>query len=108
MAKRTKRTVRSKGVRARKKATRKTAAKRTTPKRKVAKKIAKKVSKKRGGAKTTRTRARKEKQFLRPEAATAETTIVDIVEEPVPGVITVTEFESTRIDVPESDEEDGD
>ena len=37
-----------------------------------------------------------------PEA-TDETVIVDIIDEPVPGVVVVTEFESIRISRPETD-----
>ena len=105
MAKRTKRTLKNKG---RKKAVRKSAAKRAAPKRKATKKIAKRAVKRRGAAKTKQARVRKQKQKenLGLEVATVETTIVDIIEEPVPGVITITEFESTRM--PESNEEDGD
>jgi uncharacterized protein YhfF len=35
--------------------------------------------------------------------ATEETVIVDIIDEPVPGVVVVTEFESVRISRPEKD-----
>ena len=35
--------------------------------------------------------------------ATDETVIVDIIDEPVPGVVVVTEFESIRISRPETD-----
>jgi hypothetical protein len=35
--------------------------------------------------------------------ATEETVIVDIIDEPVPGVVVVTEFESVRISRPETD-----
>jgi hypothetical protein len=37
-----------------------------------------------------------------------EATIVDVVEETVPGVVVVTEFEAVRVAVPDSDEEDKD
>jgi len=38
------------------------------------------------------------RKSVRPQGAPVlETTIVDIVEEPVPGVVTVTEFEETRV-----------
>jgi hypothetical protein len=33
---------------------------------------------------------------------------VDVVEEPLPGVVTVTEVESTRVILPDSNEEKGD
>ena len=32
-----------------------------------------------------------------PGVPTAETVIIDVIEEPVPGVITVTEFEATEV-----------
>jgi len=37
-----------------------------------------------------------------------EATIVDVVEEPVPGVVVVSEFEAVRVAVPDSGEEDKD
>ena len=51
-------------------------------------------------AKPERTRvkkvARKRARPVRPPNATAvETVVVDVIEEPVPGVITVTEYEET-------------
>ena len=54
----------------------------------------------RGGV-TARTRARKQ----RPAAGTVETMVVDVIEEPVPGVVTITEFEEVRIPMLDSDEE---
>ena len=59
------------------------------------------VSGARRGGVTARTRARKQ----RPAASTVETTVVDVIEEPVPGVVTITEFEEVRIPMPDSDEE---
>jgi hypothetical protein len=38
----------------------------------------------------------------RPAEATEEAVIVDIIEEPVPGVVVVTEFESVRTSEPEA------
>ncbi len=40
--------------------------------------------------------ARKERQ-MKPLSPAAETIVVDVVEEPLPGVITVTEYEETRV-----------
>ena len=48
-----------------------------------------------------RTRARKR----RPAAGTVETMVIDVIEEPVPGVVAITEFEEVRIPMPSSDEE---
>ncbi len=114
MANRTKRVatrkMKSRGSKARTKVLRKKAAKRAAPKK--AKKAAKKTAERpatkarRGGV--TRTRARKQKQSLRPAAGTVETAIIDVIEEPVPGVVTVTEFEATSLAVPNSDDEDED
>ena len=107
MANRTKRMatrkIKSKGGKARNKSLRKNAPKRAAPKK--AKKVATKrlATKARRGGVTTRTRARKQKQNLKPAAV--ETTVIDVIEEPVPGVVTITEFEDVRIRVPDSDEE---
>jgi hypothetical protein len=100
MAKRTKRTatrkIKSKRGKARKKVLHKNAPKRAAPKKA-----------RRGGA-TTRTRARKQKQSLGPTAGTVETAIIDVIEEPVPGVVTITEFTQVSIAEPDSDEENED
>ena len=37
-----------------------------------------------------------------------EATIVDVVEEPVPGVVVVSEFEAVPVAVPASDEDEDD
>jgi hypothetical protein len=50
-------------------------------------------------------RARKKKQAT-AQGPQVETEIIDVVEEPVPGLVTITEFESQRLIVPESDEGD--
>ena len=104
MAKRT-RKIKSKGGKARKKSLRKNAPKHAAPKK--AKKVATKrlTTKARRGGVSKRTRARKQKQNLRPAVGTVETAIIDVIEEPVPGVVTITEFEDVRIPVPDSDEE---
>ncbi len=114
MANRTKRVatrkVKSRGGKARTKVLRKKAVNRAAPKK--AKKAAGKTTKRpatkarRGGV--TQTRARKRKQSLRPAAGVVETAIIDVIEEPVPGVVTVTEFEATSVAVPDSDDENGD
>ena len=49
---------------------------------------------KRAGAKKA---ARKKEQRMTPLSPVAETVVVDVIEEPAPGVITVTEFEETQI-----------
>ena len=102
MAKRT-RKIKSKGGKARKKSLRKNAPKHAAPKK--AKKVATKrlTTKAHRGGVSKRTRARKQKQ--RPAVGTVETAVIDVIEEPVPGVVTVTEFEDVRIPVPDSDEE---
>ena len=51
--------------------------------------------------------SRKRKRRSAP-AMPVEATIVDVVEEPVPGVVVVSEFEAVRVTVPDSDEEDKD
>ena len=53
---------------------------------------------KRGGAKEVR--RKKVGPMKRPMTRLIETTIVDVIEEPAPGVITVTEFEETEVGEP--------
>jgi hypothetical protein len=55
------------------------------------------------GSATRKARARKQKQLLTP-APQVETDILDIVEEPVPGILTITEIETVRVTVPDSAE----
>jgi hypothetical protein len=50
--------------------------------------------------------ARKRARPVKPSSTPAlETIVVDVIEEPVPGVITVTEFEETEVREPTSPEE---
>jgi len=70
---------------------------------------ARKASKsgRRGGTKRSVTRARlkravkgasrKKQQRAKSPSREVETVVVDVIEEPVPGVVTVTEFEETQI-----------
>jgi len=111
MAKRTKRATarktKSKGGKARSRALDKRATKRAAPKR--ARKTIKKTPRKAGSSGViSQTRVRPQKQILEPAARAIETTIVDVIEEPVPGVVTVTEFEAERIVLPDSDDENED
>ena len=89
----------SKGTSTRKKAGRKRAAKKVARKkaRKAATKTAKKATKPRRQATTPR---RKQRPQQAPGAI--ETTVVDLVEERLPGVVTITEFEETSIAVPKN------
>src|SRR5260370_32639240 len=112
MASRTKRIatrkIKSKGRKSRNKSLRKGAVKRTAPKKakKVAKKTTKKLARKaRRGGVTRQTRARKPKQSLRPAAGPVETAVIEVIEKPVPGVATVTEFEAVSIAERDSNEE---
>ena len=92
---------------------RKTSSKRPA-KRPVSKK-AKRSAKKAGTrlvrkARTASAKARPRKRKRVPSPAPApqvETEIVDLIEEPLPGVVTVTEIQSTRVILPDSDEEKG-
>jgi hypothetical protein len=61
---------------------------------------------KRAGAKKA---ARKKEQRMKPPTPAVETVVVDVVEEPAPGVITVTEFEETvtRPGPDETEDDDG-
>jgi hypothetical protein len=53
------------------------------------------------GAKPKRTATkkavRKKERRMKPPGPGVETVVVDVIEEPAPGVITVTEFEETQI-----------
>jgi len=72
------------------KATRRTAASRTTKKRPAVKARPK--------AARAKKRARKRISPVKPSAIpTAETVIVDLIEEPIPGVVSITEFEATEV-----------
>ena len=90
----------SKRGKARTKPSLKKAAKRAAPK--------KAKSKVRRAAKSvTKPPAKKKRQLeaMEPKAPQAietpvETTIVDVIEEPVPGVVVVTEYESVRVTTP--------
>ena len=116
MAKRTKRVaarkMKSRGGKARTKVLRKKAVKRAAPKK--AKKAAKKTAKRpapkarRGSVTMRQEGARKQKKSLQPAAGVVEGAIIDVIEERVPGVVSVTEFEAVSVAVPDSDDEDGD
>ena len=45
----------------------------------------------------TKKTMRKKEQQMKPPGPAVETVVVDVIEEPFPGVITVTEFEETQI-----------
>ena len=45
----------------------------------------------------TKKAMRKKEQRMKPPGPAVETVVVDVIEEPLPGVITVTEFEETQI-----------
>lgn len=74
-------------------------AKRTVAKSKPRKRLAK-ARPKRAAAKKA---ASKMRQVKRPSSPTVETITVDVIEEPVPGVIAITEFEETEV----REEDDG-
>jgi hypothetical protein len=50
--------------------------------------------------------SRKRKRPSAPEMPVEA--IVDVIEEPAPGVVVISEFEAVRIAVPDSDEDDKD
>jgi hypothetical protein len=56
------------------------------------------------GSATRKARPRRQKQLSAPNPL-VETEILDIVEEPVSGIVTVTEIESVRVTMPDSAEE---
>jgi hypothetical protein len=45
----------------------------------------------------TKQAVRKKEQGMKPPGPEVETVVVDVIEEPAPGVITVTEFEETPV-----------
>ena len=107
---------RKKGVTARKavskrgKTPRKRGARRAAPKKakRSVKKTSKKLTTKAGrGRVSAKTASRKSKRRPAPEMP-VDAAIIDVVEEPLPGVVVVTEFEAVRVAVPDSDEEDKD
>jgi hypothetical protein len=72
---------------------------------------ARKMSKARGKkAKRTHARAKpkraaaKKVRAMKPSAPSVETIVVDVIEQPAPGVITVTEFEETEVARPGGEE----
>ena len=69
--------------------------------RKVSKSARGKGTKPTAGAKPQRAAGkkavRKKEQGMKPPGPEVETVVVDVIEEPAPGVITVTEIEETRI-----------
>jgi hypothetical protein len=70
----------------------------------------KKAKKKRGLSKrnaSTAKRARERRQRQLP-GPTVEDTIVDVIDEPVPGVLRVTEIEEVSVTTPDSEEDDED
>ena len=65
-------------------------------------KTAKRIS---ARAKPKRAAAKKKKvHAMKPRAPSVETVVVDVIEQPAPGVITVTEFEETEVTRPGGDE----
>ena len=106
MAKRSKRVAVRKSTAKRGKAVRKKAAKRAAAKKtnKLAKKTGKKLSTKARHSPIV-TKARKKKRNPTPTLVTpVETTIIDSIPEPTPGVLVVSEIEATHITLPDSDE----
>ena len=69
--------------------------------RKVSKSARGKGTKPRAGAKPHRAArknaVRKNEQEMKPPGPEIETVVVDVIEEPAPGVITITEIEETQI-----------
>ena len=110
MAKRKKRVTARKATTKRGKTPRKRVARLAAPKkakRSVKKRSKKLTTKARRGRVNAKMASRKRKRRPAP-AMPVEAAIVDVVEEPVPGVVVVSEFEAVRVAVPDSDEEDKD
>ena len=96
MAKRNKRAAarRGRSAHGQTKSARGKATKRTVAKWKPKRHLVKTKPKSGGGAKKA---AREKIRRMESQSPIAETVIVDVIEEPVPGVITVTEFEATEV-----------
>ena len=96
----------SKRRKARAKPTRKTAAKRTKPKqakskvRRAGSGAPKPAVKKKRPPKTAARKAPRKAPRKVVEAPVVEDTIIDVIDEPVPGVVVVTEYESIRTGTP--------
>ena len=108
MAKRTKRAAARKVKARRKLPKRAKTAKRQAAKRLVKAKLKRQVTK----AKPKRSVAKKSASRptmtpTQPSTLQTETTIVDVIEEPVPGVVVVTEFEETHTRRPETTKQFG-
>ena len=92
-------TTKSKGgktrVKMRKKTVKRAVAKRTKTSAK------KRTTKKRGSAASKRVQARQQRRGAMP---VVEETVIDVVDEPLPGVVRVTEIEEMQIVVPGSKE----
>jgi hypothetical protein len=112
MAKQKRRAATRKAKRRKSKALHKKAATRAAPKKQ--KKSGRKIGKKRTPSARRRGApvsgpARKKKRSPAPSLQIPiETTIVDVIEEPAPGVMVITEFEATRVAIPDSEAEDED
>jgi hypothetical protein len=100
-------------------AARKTSPKRGNARRKnLSKKATKRAAKKTGRQLATKVRrggvaakapARKKKQGRAPvPEMPIETTIIDVIEEPAPGVLVITEFEAVSVALPDSNEKNKD
>lgn len=101
MAKRKKRAsvrkMKSKKVKAAKKSVKRVTSRKS---RRTAKKVAAKTSPRRTS------RPRRASPQKRPMVPVVEGEIVDVVDEPVPGVVRMTEIETTRLTLPDSDDDD--
>jgi hypothetical protein len=87
------------GKAVRRKATKRAAAKKTN---KLAKKMGKKLSKKVSHSPIAN--ARKKKRGPTPTLETPiETSVIDVIQEPTPGVLVVSEIEATRVPLPDFD-----
>jgi hypothetical protein len=88
----------SKRGKARKKAAKHTTSKKAKSKVRAGKTSPKSVAKKKRSPKTTARRAPRQQVVEVP----VEDTIIDVIEEPVPGTVVVTEYETVRIGTPVS------
>ena len=96
MAKRTRRAT-TRGKQKRGKATKRTRSAAKKTKRLAAKKMPKRRVGKNKPRVTAKKTAKEPKPQPEQQVASTETVIVDVVEEPVPGVMVVSEFEATRV-----------
>ncbi len=102
MARRSKRVTRKSPAKPGKPVRRRSAKRAAVKANTLAKKRGKKLSARKSHAPITKTRKKKQSSAATPQPS-IETTITDMIQQPVPGVFVVSENEGTRATLPDSD-----